>query len=139
MRLIELFDGFDGFDGSFWNILGWFFAVFIFFAYLMVIFTVLGDLFRDEKLGGGAKAVWVIFLIFVPFITLLVYLIARGRGMNERSVQEATALKAAQDDYIKSVATGPAPAAQIAQAKGLLDSGAITQAEFDALKAKALA
>ena len=109
MRLIELFDGFDGFDGSFWNILGWFFAVFIFFAYLMVIFTVLGDLFRDEKLGGGAKAVWVIFLIFVPFITLLVYLIARGRGMNERSVQEATALKAAQDDYIKSVATGPAP------------------------------
>lgn len=81
---------------------------------------------------------WIFFLIFFPIITALVYLIARGGSMGERQVAAASQYKSAQDDYIRQVA-GTSPSDQIAQAKGLLDSGAITQSEFDALKAKALA
>ncbi|WP_315548926.1 SHOCT domain-containing protein [Microbacterium aurum] len=94
--------------------------------------------FRDRKLSGGWKAVWIFFLIFFPIITALISLIARGRGMGERQVEAVQQYKAAQDDDINQVA-GTSPAEQIAQAKSLLDSGAISQAEFDALKAKALA
>jgi len=103
----------------------------------MALFVVLGDLFRDHKLNGWWKAVWIIFLIFVPFLTLLVYLIARGKGMSERGLAQAKEYKAAQDQYIKSVA-GASPSEEIAKAKSLLDSGAITQAEFDHIKTKAL-
>ena len=122
-----------------WSWVAWFFWVFVFVAYLMVLFSILGDLFRDHTLSGGWKAVWIIFLIFVPFLTLLVYLIARGNGMAKRSAKEASELQSAQDAYIKSVAgAGASPADEIAKAKGLLDAGTITQAEYDALKAKAL-
>lgn len=124
-----------GFWGSFWDLIWWFLTIFIFVAYLMALFSIIGDIFRDRKLAGGWKAVWIFFF---PIVTALVYLIARGKGMGERQVAAAERYKAAQDDYIKSVA-GTSPADQIAQAKGLLDSGAITQAEFDTLKAKALA
>lgn len=125
------------FWSAFWDIIWWFLFVFVFVAYLMALFSIIIDLFRDHKLGGFAKAVWFIFLIFLPFITALVYLIARGKGMGERSMQQAKEMQAAQENYIRQVAGGPS--AEIASAQELLKSGAITQAEFDALKAKALA
>ena len=132
---------YQGFWGSFWDIIWWFLWAFFFVAYLFALFAVIGDLFRDHKLNGWLKAVWIIFLIFVPFLTLLIYLIARGRGMAERSAKEAQQIQQAQDAYIKSVAggaSGASPADEIAKAKSLLDAGTISQAEYDALKAKAL-
>ncbi|MBW9094877.1 SHOCT domain-containing protein [Microbacterium jejuense] len=124
---------------GFWDLLAWIFWIFVFVAYLMVIFSIIGDLFRDDKLNGWWKAVWILFLIFVPFLTALVYLIARGKGMQERSIAQAQALQAAQQDYIRQTAgTATSPADEVAKAKALLDAGTITQAEFDSLKAKAL-
>lgn len=113
--------------------------IFFLFAYLMLLFFILTDLFRDQDLSGWWKAVWVVALIFFPLITALVYLIARGKGMQDRSAQEAEQVRKAQDSYIRSVAAPQDPADQIAKAKQLLDSGAIDQKEFDSLKAKALA
>nr|WP_208382693.1 SHOCT domain-containing protein [Microbacterium ulmi] len=115
----------------------WFLWAFIFVSYLFALFAIIGDLFRDKKLNGWLKAVWIFFLIFFPIVTALVYLIARGKGMGERSVAEARQYRAAQDDYIKQVA-GSSPADEIAKAKSLLDAGTISQAEYDALKARAL-
>jgi len=131
---------YQGFWGSFWDIIWWFLWAFFFIAYLFALFAVIGDLFRDHKLNGWLKAVWIIFLIFVPFLTLLIYLIARGRGMAERGAAEASQVQKAQEAYIKSVAggSGASPAEEIAKAKSLLDAGTITPAEYDALKAKAL-
>lgn len=127
---------------SFWNSLGdilwwtlWFFA---FFAYLWAVIAIITDLFRDHKLNGWWKAVWIIFLIFVPFLTALVYLIARGSGMAERAQKEARQVQAATDDYIRATAGAASPSDEIAKAKALLDAGTITQQEYDALKAKAL-
>jgi Short C-terminal domain/Phospholipase_D-nuclease N-terminal len=116
------------------------FEFFLFFAWFMCLFWVLGDIFRSKDLGGGAKTLWVIFVIIIPWLGILAYLIARGHGMHERQLEQAQAAQAAQAAYIQSVAAPSGGAAsQIADAKGLLDSGAITQAEFDQLKAKALA
>lgn len=115
------------------------FFIFIFVAYLMLLFSIITDLFRDRSLGGFAKAVWFIFLIFIPFLTALIYIIARGNGMAERNVKAAAQAEAATEDYIRNVAGGATPAAQIAHAKELLDSGAITKEEFEALKKKAMA
>ena len=117
------------------------FEFFLFFAWLMCLFWFFGDIFRSKDLGGVAKTLWVLFVIFIPWLGVLVYLIARGRGMQERQLEQARAMQKAQTEYIQSVASGSAksPADQIASAKGLLDSGAITKAEFDQLKAKALA
>lgn len=113
---------------------------FLFISYLFILFYIFGDLFRDRNLGGWSKAFWILFLIFFPWLAMLVYLIARGKGMTERSVEAAEAQKAATDKYIQSVASSGASAAdQIAQAKSLLDAGAISAAEYEALKAKALA
>ncbi len=136
MRIIDAVE-YQGFWGSFGDLIWWFLWAFVFFTYLMALFVVIGDLFRDHKLNGWWKAVWIIFLIFVPFLTLFVYLIARGKGMAERGAAQAKEYKAAQDQYIKSVA-GASPSEEIAKAKSLLDSGAITQAEFDHIKTKAL-
>jgi hypothetical protein len=113
--------------------------IFFLFAYLMLLFFILSDLFRDQSLSGWWKAVWVVALIFFPLITALIYLIARGSGMQKRSADEAESMKKAQDSYIRSVAAPQDPADQIAKAKGLLDSGTIDQKEFDSIKAKALA
>jgi hypothetical protein len=116
------------------------FEFFLFFAWFMCLFWILGDIFRSKDLGGGAKTLWVIFVIIIPWLGILVYLIARGHGMQERQLEQAREVQAAQAAYIKSVAAPSGGAAsQIADAKGLLDSGAITQAEFDQLKATALA
>jgi Short C-terminal domain/Phospholipase_D-nuclease N-terminal len=129
-----------GFWGNFWDVIWFVFWIFAFTAYLMVLFSIIGDLFRDHKLNGWFKAIWILFLVFVPWITALVYLIARGRGMAERRAADYTQAKSDTDAYIRSVSTaGSTPSDQIAKAKGLLDSGAITQAEFDTLKAHALA
>ena len=116
------------------------FEFFLFFAWFMCLFWVLGDIFRSKDLGGGAKTAWVIFVILIPWLGILVYLIARGHGMQERQLEHAKEMQAAQAEYIKSVAAPSAGGASaIADAKALLDSGTITQAEFDQLKAKALA
>jgi hypothetical protein len=112
----------------------------IFFAFVIwiwLLITVFADVFRRRDIGGGMKAIWIIFVIVLPYLGVLLYLIAEHNGMAERSMEQMKAVKAQQDDYIKSVA-GSAPADQIAQAKQLLDSGVINQAEFDSLKQKAL-
>ena len=114
---------------------------FLFFAWIMCLFWIFGDIFRSRDLGGGAKTFWVIFVILIPWLGILVYLIARGKGMQERQLEQMKEVQKAQAEYIKSVTASSAgnPADQIASAKSLLDSGAINQAEFDRLKAKALA
>jgi len=121
-----------------WSWIAWFFWVFVFVAYLMVIFSIIGDIFRDQSLNGWLRALWIIFLIFVPFLTALVYLIARGPSMAERSAAQAMQMQQAQVDFIRQTASAASPADDIAKAKDLLDSGAITPEEFEALKAKAL-
>jgi hypothetical protein len=115
-------------------------ALYIFFLvmFLMVFFYIITDLFRDHEVSGWGKAIWVIALIIFPWITALIYLIVRGKGMSERRMKEMAEMQKAQDAYIRDVAGGTGPADQIAQAKSLLDSGAISQEEFDRLKAKAL-
>ncbi|WP_395657614.1 SHOCT domain-containing protein [Nocardioides sp.] len=124
---------------SFWDFFWFVLAFFLLMAYLMVLFQILTDMFRDRELSGWWKAVWVVCLIFAPFLTALIYLIARGRGMAERNVAAIQSAQASQAEYIRSVTAGAgSPADQIAQAKSLLDSGAISQEEYDSLKAKAL-
>lgn len=123
---------------SFWDVIGFIIVSFVLIAYLMVMFTIVIDLFRDPDTHGGVKAVWIVCLIFLPVLTSVVYLIARGRGMAERQVAATGRAQQATDDYVRSVA-GTSPADQITQAKVLLDAGTISQAEFDQLKAKALA
>jgi hypothetical protein len=124
---------------GFWDYFGLLIWSFLFVMYLMVLFQIFGDLFRDRELGGGAKALWTIGLILVPFLVMLIYLIARGRGMAERQLGAVRQAQAVTEQHIRSVAGSPNPADQIASAKTLLDSGSITPAEFDQLKAKALA
>ncbi len=113
----------------------------IFFAWITwfwLLITVFSDIFRRHDIGGGGKTLWIIFTILTPFLGVFVYLISQGKGMAERNMKSMQAAQAQQADYIKSVAGGGA-ADEIDKAKSLLDSGAITQAEFDAIKAKALA
>jgi Phospholipase_D-nuclease N-terminal len=123
------------FGDFFWLIIWSFFLV----CYLMILFQIISDLFRDKELSGWWKALWIVALIVVPFLSALVYLIARGRGMAERQAGEVRRAQAATDSYVKQVAGRGNPAEEIATAKGLLDSGTITPAEFDRLKTAALA
>jgi hypothetical protein len=123
---------------DFWDIIWFILISFFFFAYLVILFQIFGDLFRRHDMGGFSKALWVVALIVFWWLAALIYLIANGKGMAERQAQQIKDMQAAQESYIKDVA-GSSPADQIARAKELLDSGAISQAEFDALKAKALA
>jgi hypothetical protein len=116
----------------------------IFFAWVIwfwILIRVLMDVFRRHDLSGMGKAGWTLFMIVVPFLGVLIYLIAHGKDMGQRDIEQARASQAQFDEYVRSVAGegGGGAAAEIAKAKGLLDSGAISQAEFDALKAKALA
>lgn len=125
---------------NFWEFLWLIFITYVLIAYIMLMISIWVDIFRDRDLGGFAKFLWIAFLVFFPFLSVLIYLIARGRAMTERQLASAQSAKAQQDSYIRSVAGTQASAAdQISSAKALLDSGAITQAEFEALKAKALA
>lgn len=125
------------FWSTIWDTIWWFITIFVFIAYLMALFSIITDLFRDRKMNGWLKAVWLIFLMFVPFLTALVYLITRGSGMADRSAAVQKNTEQATSAYIRSVA-GASPATEIAQAKQLLDSGAITQIEFDQLKSQVL-
>lgn len=122
---------------SFWDFLWLIIVSFAFVAYLMVLFSIIGDLFRDHKSSGWVKAVWVFFLVLAPFLTALVYLIAKGGDMTKRQVAAVQHAKDQQEQYIKQVA-GRTSAEEIAHAKALLDAGTITDAEFGQLKEKAL-
>jgi len=126
----------NSFGDFFWLLL-W---AFVFGCYLVVLFQVVVDLFRDQDLSGWWKAIWIIFLIIVPFLSVLIYVIARGRGMAERHLA-ATGGGREADTYVPPpiMSMSKPPADQITSAKTLLDQGAITQAEFDQLKQKALA
>ena len=120
------------FQDFFWFLL-W---SFYFIAYLYVVIIIITDLFRDDALNGWLKALWIIALVFVPFLTALVYIIARGKGMAQRSLAARSSVVAEADDYRPSASSSPAE--DIAQAKALLDAGTISQGEFDTLKSKAL-
>ena len=120
------------------------FEFFIFFAYLMCVFWIFSDLFRSRDLGGVAKTIWALFIIIAPILGMLIYLIARGGGMTQRAAESQRELQEAQAEHVRAVvassgaSTGGSAADQISSAKSLLDQGAITQAEFDQIKAKAL-
>jgi hypothetical protein len=125
-------------DYPFMDVL-WSMIIFFFWViWIWIVITVLIDIFRRHDIGGWAKAAWVIFVAVLPWLGVLIYLIAQHDGMRERSIKQARSQQQAFDDYVRDTAGGGA-AADIAKAKELLDSGAITQAEFEALKAKALA
>jgi uncharacterized membrane protein YcjF (UPF0283 family) len=120
------------FGEVFWTIV----VFFAWAAWIWIVITVLIDIFRRDDIGGWAKAGWVVFVIVVPFLGVLIYLIAQHDGMRERSMEQAKSQQAAMDEYVRQTAGGSA--SEIAKAKELLDSGAISQAEFDSIKAKAL-
>jgi ABC-type multidrug transport system fused ATPase/permease subunit len=113
-------------------------AVFFMVIYFMMLFGVIGDLFRDREMSGFSKVLWILFLLWVPLLSLLIYVVARGGGMAERSMAAQQAAQQQMDQYVKETAASAAPAEQIAQAKKLLDEGAIDQQEYEALKKKAL-
>jgi hypothetical protein len=130
----------DAITNDFGEVLLWTFWFFIWIGALMVWVRCVFDLFADRALSGWGKAGWALVLVFLPWVGALVYLIARGRSMSDRQTAAAAEKESAQQEYIQQVAgRTTSPAAQIADAKGLLDSGAIDQTEFDALKAKAVA
>ena len=114
----------------------------IFFLWVMwfwLLIVIIGDVFRRRDIGGGKKTIWLIFILFVPFVGVLAYVLANSDGMAERNLERARSQRAQMDEYVRETAGSGGAAAEIDKAKQLLDSGAITQAEFDAIKAKALA
>lgn len=124
---------------SFWEYLWVIVYTFLLLTYLIVLFQIIADLFRDHSMNGFAKAIWVIFLFILPMLTALVYLIFRGGGMGARQAAAARQMRAETDAYIRETAGVLSPAEQIARAKTLLQEGTITEAEFATLKSKALA
>jgi hypothetical protein len=118
-----------------WSLL----VIFFMFVYFVLLFQVIGDLFRRSDIGGWKKAAWILFLILLPFVGLFVYFIVNSQGMADRNVQAVNQSREQFDSYVKDVARESGPADQIARAKELLDSGTITQEEFDSIKAKAIA
>lgn len=123
---------------NFWDLIQLMLSTFLLIVYLLILFQIIGDLFRDRELGGFAKVLWIIGLIVLPGIVAIIYILARGRGMAERQQASLQRAKNETDAYIRGVA-GKSPAEQIADAKALLDAGTITGDEFARLKAKALA
>ena len=126
-------------DYPFLDIFWTMFIFFLFVIWIWILITVFSDIFRRKDIGGGSKALWIIFVIVLPYLGVFVYLIANHDGMADRNIAQMQKQQQATDAYIQSVAGSGGAAAEIEKAKGLLDSGAITQAEFDALKQKALA
>ncbi|BCW71040.1 SHOCT domain-containing protein [Arthrobacter sp. NicSoilB8] len=123
---------------NFWDIVWWLFCVYAIFAFLWALFMVIADLFRDHELSGWWKAVWIFFLAFVPFLSLLVYMVARGKGMTERSREQARKSQAEMDSYIRQAAAA-SPSEEIAKAKALMDAGTISAAEFERIKSRVIA
>jgi len=119
----------------FWTIL----IFFAFIVWLWILFTVFTDIFRRHDTSGFVKVLWIIFIIIIPYFGSFIYLIVEHKGMTERAIKAQESAQSQVDEYVKSVAGSSDPADQIAKAKQLLDSGAITQAEFDQIKQKALA
>jgi Short C-terminal domain/Phospholipase_D-nuclease N-terminal len=119
----------------FWTML----IFFAFFIWIWLLITVFTDIFRRQDIGGWGKTGWIVFVIIIPYFGVFVYLIAEHKGMTERSIDAQKQAKTQMDDYVRSVAGESDPASQIASAKDLLDKGTITQAEFEAIKQKALA
>ncbi len=124
---------------SIWDFLVYAFWFYIWFSCIFIFITVIIDVFRDHTLNGWAKALWLIFLLVLPFLGAFIYLIARGRSMSERKLAEVQAAQAAQNSYIQSVAGTTSATDEIVKAKALLDSGAISDDEYTKLKAAALA
>jgi hypothetical protein len=117
-------------------------TMFIFFLWILwfwLLFTVFADIFRRRDIGGGGKTLWILFCILLPFLGVFIYLISQGQHMAERNMSQMQAQQARMDDYVRETAGSGGPAAEIDKAKNLLDSGAITQDEFNAIKQKALA
>jgi Short C-terminal domain/Phospholipase_D-nuclease N-terminal len=123
-------------DYPFLDVLWTMILFFAWVAWIWIVITVFVDVFRRDDIGGWGKAGWIVFVIVLPFLGVLIYLIAQHDGMRERSMEQAQRQRAAMDEYVRETAGGSA--SEIAKAKELLDSGAITQAEFDSIKAKAL-
>ena len=121
--------------GVFWSML----IFFVWIAWFMLLFHIVGDVFRRRDASGAKKTAWLIFLIFVPFLGVFVYLIAEGDDMAKRNIRQAEAQRSEMDEYVRTTAGSAGAAGEIEKAKGLLDSGAISQAEYDSIKAKALA
>jgi hypothetical protein len=117
-----------------WDVL----VIFAFVIWFWLLIVVFGDIFRRRDISGWGKAAWIILVIILPYFGVFIYLIAEHSGMAERSTQQVQAQQAVADQYIRSVSGSGGPASEIETAKNLLDSGAITQAEYDSLKAKAL-
>ena len=126
-------------DYPFLDVLWTMFVFFAFIIWFWILITVFADIFRRKDTSGFSKVLWMIFVIALPYLGVFIYLIANHEGMTERSMKQAQAQQAQMDQYVKSVAGSGGAAAEIEKAKGLLDSGAISQAEFDSIKAKALA
>jgi ABC-type multidrug transport system fused ATPase/permease subunit len=113
--------------------------IFFFIIWIWIFVTIVVDLFRDHELGGFSKALWLLFLIIIPFFSAFIYLISRGHGMRDRAIQEQAEMVKAQNEYIKDVAGSASPADELAKLHGLLEKGAITQSEYDDAKAKIIA
>ena len=126
-------------DYPFLDILWTMILFFAWVAWIWIAITCFVDVFRRDDIGGGHKAAWIVFIILIPFLGVLVYLMAQHDGMRERALAQAKAQQAAMDDYVRQTAGGGSAATEIAKAKELLDAGTITQADFDAIKAKAVA
>ena len=128
-------------DYPFLNVVWTLLIIFAWVIWFWLLITVFADLFRRHDIGGGQKALWIIFVIILPFLGVFIYLIAQGQHMAERNQKDAAKAQKEFDSYVRDVAGsgGSGPTAEIERAKGLLDSGAITQAEYDSIKAKALA
>ena len=124
---------------SFGDVMWTMLVFFVWILFFWLLFGVFGDLFSRHDLSGWAKAGWTIFVIILPFLGIFVYLISQGKSMGERAQQRAQSQQSQMDDYVRSVASSSSPTEEIAKGKQLLESGAITQAEFDQLKATALA
>ena len=124
---------------TFWQVIWTMFIFFLWIIWIWLLIVVFSDIFRRHDCSGWAKAGWSVFIILLPLLGVFVYLIAQGQAMGERRMADVQAAQKDTDEYIRTVASSSDPAEQIAKAKQLLDSGAIDQAEFDTLKAKALA
>jgi hypothetical protein len=126
-------------DYPFLEVLWTMLVFFVWVAWFMLLFRIVGDIFRRRDIGGGAKTMWLIFVLFLPFLGVFVYLIAENDGMAQRDLERAKAAQAQFNDYVQQAAGSGGAASEIDKAKQLLDSGAITDSEFAAIKAKALA
>lgn len=124
-------------DYTFWDALWTIFIFFLWILWFFLLFKIVFDVFRRHDIGGGKKVVWLLFILFLPFLGAFAYIVANGDGIAQRDAERAQAAQSQFNDYVQTVAGGPA--GEIDKAKQLLDSGAISQAEFDSIKAKALA